>query len=153
MLISELARSTGLFDWVASMAVRCTQGPSARLFVIVYLVGTLVTIFMSNDATAVVLTPAVLAAARAAKLTQPLPRLFACTLITNTASFVLPVSTLANLVFLTHMPDLLACCAYFLVPSLIAIVVTFAAHYWSRRVDLVGRIFSFISISVVAMLV
>lgn len=70
MLIAELARTTGLFDWVAALAVRRAQGSAARLFIIVYVVGTVVTVFMSNDATAVVLTPAVLAAARTAKLEQ-----------------------------------------------------------------------------------
>ncbi|MDQ2820161.1 MAG: arsenic transporter [Pseudomonadota bacterium] len=141
MLIAELARTTGLFDWVAALAVRQARGSAARLFVIVYLVGTVVTIFMSNDATAVVLTPAVLAAARTAKLERPLPHLFACALIANAASFVLPVSNPANLVvFSTHMPDLLAWLHLFLVPSLIAIVVTFAVHYWSRRGELAGRI-------------
>jgi len=141
MLIAELARTTGLFDWVAALAVRRAQGSAARLFVIVYLVGTVVTIFMSNDATAVVLTPAVLAAARTAKLEQPLPHLFACALIANAASFVLPVSNPANLVvFSTQMPDLVAWLRLFLVPSLIAIVVTFAVLYSSRRADLSGRI-------------
>lgn len=143
MLIAELARTTGLFDWVAALAVRRAQGSAARLFVIVYLVGTVVTIFMSNDATAVVLTPAVLAAAQTAKLKKPLPHLFACALIANAASFVLPVSNPANLVvFSTHMPDLLAWMRLFLVPSFIAIVVTFGVLYWSQRADLAGRISS-----------
>lgn len=141
MLIAELARTTGLFDWLAALAVRRAQGSATRLFVIVYLVGTVVTVFMSNDATAVVLTPAVLAAARAAKLERPLPHLFACALIANAASFVLPLSNPANLVvFSTRMPDLLAWLHLFLVPSLIAIVVTFATLYWSRRAELTGRI-------------
>lgn len=141
MLIAELARSTGLFDWVAALAVRRAQGSAMRLFVIVYLVGTVVTVFMSNDATAVVLTPAVLAAAKTAKLERPLPHLFACALIANAASFVLPVSNPANLVvFSTGMPDLSAWLGLFLVPSLIAIVVTFLMLYWSQRADLAGRI-------------
>jgi arsenical pump membrane protein len=38
-----------------------------KLFALVYGVGTVVTVFMSNDATAVVLTPAVFAATKAAK--------------------------------------------------------------------------------------
>ena len=68
-----------------------------RLFLIVYVVGTVVTVFLSNDATAVVLTPAVYAATRAAKV-EPLPYLFVCAFIANAASFVLPISNPANLV-------------------------------------------------------
>jgi arsenical pump membrane protein len=68
MLLSELAREQGVFDWVASVAVRGAKGSCSRLFLLVYGVGTLVTIFMSNDATAVVLTPAILTAVRKAKV-------------------------------------------------------------------------------------
>src|SRR5215472_11785652 len=66
MLISELARKTGLFDHVAALAVRAARGSARRLFVLIYGFGIAVTAFMSNDATAVVLTPAVIAATRAA---------------------------------------------------------------------------------------
>jgi arsenical pump membrane protein len=140
MLIAEMARTTGLFDWIAAQAVRQAKGSAKRLFCIVYGVGIVVTTFMSNDATAVVLTPAVLAAARAAKLERPLPHLFACALIANAASFVLPVSNPANLVvFAGRMPTLPAWFGLFLIPSAIAIVVTFAALYWSQRGDLHQR--------------
>jgi arsenical pump membrane protein len=60
-------------------------------------VGTLVTIFKSNNATVVVLTSAILTAACKSKL-SPLPYLFVCALIANAASFVLPISNLANLI-------------------------------------------------------
>src|SRR5579863_6275682 len=62
MLLSELARYYGVFDWLASIAVEHARGSCTRLFTLIYAVGTVVTIFMSNDATAVVLTPAVLTA-------------------------------------------------------------------------------------------
>ena len=137
MLIAEMARTTGLFDWIAAQAVRQAKGSSSRLFCIVYAVGIVVTTFMSNDATAVVLTPAVMAAARAARLERPLPHLFACALIANAASFVLPVSNPANLVvFASRMPTLLAWFRLFLIPSAIAIAVTFLTLYWTQRTDL-----------------
>jgi len=75
MLLSELAREHGVFDWLSSIAVRGAKGSYSRLFLLVYAVGTVVTIFMSNDATAVVLTPAILVAVRRAKV-NPLPYLF-----------------------------------------------------------------------------
>jgi arsenical pump membrane protein len=125
MLLSELAREQGVFDWVASVAVRGANGSCSRLFLLVYGVGTLVTIFMSNDATAVVLTPAILTAVRKAKV-SPLPYLFVCALIANAASFVLPISNPANLVvFHTGMPPLGRWLADFGVPSLLSIIVTF----------------------------
>ena len=67
MLLSETARREGLFDWLAVEAVLHAKGSPRRLFLLIYAVGTIVTVFMSNDATAVVLTPAVLAVTRAAR--------------------------------------------------------------------------------------
>ena len=136
MLLSELAREQGVFDWVASVAVRGAKGSCSRLFLLVYGVGTLVTIFMSNDATAVVLTPAILTAVRKAKV-APLPYLFVCALIANAASFVLPISNPANLVvFHTGMPPLGKWLADFGVPSLLSIVVTFFVMRFLFREDL-----------------
>ena len=136
MLLSELAREQGVFDWVASVAVRGAKGSCSRLFLLVYGVGTLVTIFMSNDATAVVLTPAILTAVRKAKV-SPLPYLFVCALIANAASFVLPISNPANLVvFRTGMPPLGTWLADFGIPSLFSILVTFFVMRFMFREDL-----------------
>jgi len=136
MLLSELAREQGVFDWVASVSVRGAKGSCSRLFLLVYGVGTLVTIFMSNDATAVVLTPAILTAVRKAKV-SPLPYLFVCALIANAASFVLPISNPANLVvFHTGMPPLGTWLADFGIPSLLSIVVTFFVMRILFREDL-----------------
>jgi arsenical pump membrane protein len=129
MLLSEVAREQGVFDWLSSAALNGSHGSCVRLFTLVYGVGTLVTIFMSNDATAVVLTPAILAAIRKAKVT-PLPYLFACAMIANAASFVLPISNPANLVvFHGNMPALGRWLIAFGLPSLVSI----AATYWVLR--------------------
>jgi arsenical pump membrane protein len=133
MLLSEVARQEGLFDWLATHAVRHAQGSAKRLFLIVYGVGTLVTVFLSNDATAVVLTPAVYAAATAARV-EPLPYLFICAFIANAASFVLPISNPANLViFGAHMPPLGQWLYQFLLPSMVSILVTYAALRLTQR--------------------
>jgi arsenical pump membrane protein len=134
MLLSELARQEGLFDAVATAAVRMARGSAARLFTLVFAVGTLVTIFLSNDATAVVLTPAVAAVARTARAGQPLPYLFTCAFIANAASFVLPISNPANLVMYgSHMPALLHWLARYTLPSLLAIITTYAVLRWAER--------------------
>lgn len=136
MLLSALAKDNGVFDWVAATAIKAAKGSSGRLFAIIYGVGTLVTICMSNDATAVVLTPAVLAAVRKSKA-QPLPFLFACAMIANAASFVLPISNPANLVvFHAGMPPLGRWLASFLLPSILSIAATFLVLRWYFRKDL-----------------
>jgi arsenical pump membrane protein len=125
MLIAELARREGLFDYLAAFAVEHARGSPQRLFLLVYLVGTLVTVLLSNDATAIVLTPAVYAATRAAGAT-PQPYLFVCAFIANAASFVLPISNPANLVvFGERMPHLAEWLRQFALPSLASIVVTY----------------------------
>jgi arsenical pump membrane protein len=136
MLLSELGREHGVFDWLSSVAVRSALGACSRLFALVYILGTIVTIFMSNDATAVVLTPAILAAVRKAKV-QPLPYLFVCAFIANAASFLLPISNPANLVvFHNQMPRLGSWLLWFGVPSLLSIVATFLVMRWIFRKEL-----------------
>jgi arsenical pump membrane protein len=133
MLIAELARREGLFDWLAALAVARAQGSPQRLFLLIYLVGIAVTVLLSNDATAIVLTPAVYAATRAAGAT-PLPYLLVCAFIANAASFVLPISNPANLVvFGERMPHLAEWLRQFAAPSLASIVVTYAALRLTQR--------------------
>ena len=136
MLLSELARDHGVFDWLANIAVTHANGSSRRLFALIYLVGIVVTIFMSNDATAVVLTPAVLTAVKRAKA-RPMPYLLACAFIANAASFVLPISNPANLVvFRANMPPLAHWLAMFTLPSIASILVTYFLLRFLSRADL-----------------
>ncbi|MDB5459896.1 MAG: Citrate transporter [Caulobacteraceae bacterium] len=138
MLLAEIARREGLFDVAAAFAVNRSGGSPRRLLLLVYAVGVAVTVFLSNDATAVVLTPAVYAAARKAR-TDPLPHLVACALVANAASFVLPISNPANLVLYGgRTPPLGAWLASFALPSLVAVVATYLALRWAERSRLDG---------------
>lgn len=133
-LLAELAREEGLFDWLAAEAAHRARGSARRLFFLVYLVGTLVTVFLSNDATAVVLTPAVVAMTRAADIRSPLPFLLVCAFVANAASFVLPISNPANLVvYGIQMPPLWDWLARFTLPSLLAIGATLIVLYLTQR--------------------
>ncbi len=134
MLLAEVARQEGLFDWLAALAARWAKGSASRLFLLVYAVGTIVTVFLSNDATAVVLTPAVAASVKAAKVEEPLPYLLICALIANAASFVLPISNPANLVIYgSHMPPLLQWLPRYALASVASIIVTFFVLRWTQR--------------------
>ncbi len=134
MLLSEIAREEGFFDWLAAVATKRANGSAARLFVLIYGVGTIVTTFLSNDATAVVLTPAVAAAVKTAKAEQPLPFLLICAFIANAASFVLPISNPANLViYSSHMPPLLQWLPRYILPSALSILATYAVLRWTQR--------------------
>ncbi len=134
MLLAEVARLEGLFDWLAAHAAGLARGSATRLFTLVFCVGTIVTAFLSNDATAVVLTPAVAAVVKTAKAREPLPYLFICAFIANAASFVLPISNPANLVIYgSHMPPLLAWLPRYALPSLLSILATYVVLRWTQR--------------------
>jgi arsenical pump membrane protein len=134
MVLAELARQEGLFDWLAAQAAVMAKGSAPRLFALVFAVGTIVTVFLSNDATAVVLTPAVAAVVKTAKAKEPLPYLLVCAFIANAASFVLPISNPANLVIYgSHMPPLLQWLPSYALPSVLSILTTYAVLRWSQR--------------------
>jgi len=133
MVLAQLGQTHGLFDWLAIIAIQHAKASRVRLFALIYAVGTVVTIFMSNDATAVVLTPAVLAAVKRAK-TEPLPYLFICAFIANAASFVLPISNPANLVvFHSGILPLAQWLRTFALASVLSIIATYAALFWYCR--------------------
>ncbi len=140
MILAEVAREEGVFEWAAGVAASHARHSSARLFLLVYGVGVAVTALLSNDATAVVLTPAVLAAVRKARV-EPKPYLLGCALVANAASFVFPISNPANLVvFGREIPALLGWLRIFLLPSVASIAVTYLCVRWLARRDLKQKI-------------
>lgn len=140
MVLAEMAREEGVFDWAAGLAASHARGSPRRLFTLVYLVGIVVTAFLSNDATAVVLTPAVLAVVRRARV-SPRPHLLACAFVANAASFIFPISNPANLVvFGRHMPPLLMWLETFLLPASASVAVTYLCLSRLAGGDLRGRI-------------
>ena len=134
MLLAETAREEKLFEWLAANAAKLAKGSASKLFVLIYLVAILTTAFLSNDATAVVLTPAVATAARSVKIKKPLPFLLICAFVANAASFLLPISNPANLIiYQNQLPSLLQWIPLFLLPSIISITVTYFALRFTQR--------------------
>jgi arsenical pump membrane protein len=141
MLLAETAREERFFDWLAAHAAKLAKGLALRLFLLVCLVGIVVTAFLSNDATAVVLTPAVAAAVKAADVKKPLPYLLICAFIANAASFILPISNPANLVIYgSHLPPLLEWLRLYGLPSIVAVIATCLSLYYTQRKDLKGNV-------------
>ena len=126
MALAEFARVEGVFDWVATRAVRAANGSRARLLLLVYGTGIATTAFLSNDATIVVLTPAVIDAIKRTDV-RPHAYVFACALVANAASFVLPIANPSNLLFFADgMPALGAWFASFGLASLASAALTYA---------------------------
>jgi arsenical pump membrane protein len=136
MLLAEIARAERIFDWTAAWALEVARGSGRRLFGLVFALCVAVTVFLSNDATVVVLTPAVVAIAKRAKLAV-VPYAFTCAFVANAASFVLPISNPANLVvYGGRLPTLGPWLAAYGLPSLVSIALTYGLLRWHVRRDL-----------------
>jgi arsenical pump membrane protein len=96
LLIAEGCRRQGLFAAVGALIARHCRGRPRRLLALVFLVASLVTIVLGLDATVVLLPPIVLVTARRLRTDTRAP-LYACTHLANSASLLLPVSNLTNL--------------------------------------------------------
>lgn len=134
MLLAETAREEKLFEWIAAYATRSARGSSKRLFLLIYFAGILVTAFLSNDATAVVMTPAVATAVKTAKSRDPLPYLLICAFVANAASFIFPISNPANLVIYNgRMPPLVQWISVLGVPAVISVLLTFFFLFLTQK--------------------
>lgn len=96
MVLTHLVEQAGVFERLAEGCARLSRGNGRLLFCSVFLLGAVITALLSLDVTVIVLTPIVYAVAVRRKL-DPIPFLFACTFVANTASLVLPISNLTNL--------------------------------------------------------
>lgn len=95
-IVAELSATAGVFDVVAARLARWSRGRIVALWLLIVGFAVVVTAFLSLDTTAVLLTPVVVAVARANGL-PPLPFAFTTVWLANTASLFLPVSNLTNL--------------------------------------------------------
>jgi len=129
MLISIVAEKAGFFAWCAVKAVKAARGRGTLLLAIVFGLGTLITAFFSNDATALILTPIVFNLVSRLKL-NAVPYVFACAFIANTASVLLPVSNPVNLLaveqFNITLGDYLK---YLFIPALLTISVNIGLFF------------------------
>ncbi|MFF4775274.1 ArsB/NhaD family transporter [Microtetraspora fusca] len=96
LALAHLCDREGLFEAAGALMAR---GPGG-LLIRVFAVASVVTAVLSLDATVVLLTPVVLATTSRLRV-HPAPHLYACTHLANTASLLLPVSNLTNLLAFT----------------------------------------------------
>jgi Na+/H+ antiporter NhaD/arsenite permease-like protein len=101
-VVAELATAAGLFDLVASLAARWGRRRGWLLWLLVALIAVVSTVFLSLDTTAVLLTPIVVVLARRVGL-SPVPFALTTVWLANTASLLLPVSNLTNLLAEQHL--------------------------------------------------
>ena len=139
-VVAELAAEAGVFAAVAERTARAARGRAALLWLFVVLLAVISTAFLSLDTTAVLLTPVVVLVARHNGL-PPLPFALTTVWLANTASLLLPVSNLTNLLALHALgfSDPWRFASLLIVPAVIAIVVPCAVLLLVYRRDLAVR--------------
>lgn len=135
IVMAELTGRAEVFDAVASWVSRAGKGSYPRLFGLCVLFASLTTITLNLDTTAVLLTPVMLALATRVGI-APVPLAMTTVWLANTASLLLPVSNLTNLLAADRVgltPTEMA--VRMGAPQLAAIAVTMGclwAFYWRR---------------------
>ena len=140
MVIAAVADEAGFFAHVARLAVERAGGSPRRLLLNVFVVGAVVTAFLTNDATALVLTPVVHIIVTRLRL-PPAPFVFACTFVADAASFLLPVSNPVNLILLGGAGTALGpFLRFLLLPSLVVLAWNAALFLFLFRRSLRGTL-------------
>jgi arsenical pump membrane protein len=136
LVLAKLCDDEGLFHAAGVAMARRSGGEPRRLFGTVFVIAASTTAVLSLDATVVLLTPVVLATARTLG-TASRPHAYATAHLANTASLLLPVSNLTNLLAFTaaglsfaHFSAVMA------LPWLLAIGVEYLLLRWFFRREL-----------------
>ncbi|MEU5209980.1 SLC13 family permease [Streptomyces sp. NPDC020742] len=135
IVLAELTSEAEVFDVVASGVARAGRGGYGRLFVLCVAFASITTITLNLDTTAVLLTPVMLALATRVGI-APVPLAMTTVWLANTASLLLPVSNLTNLLAANRValrPTEMAATMW--APQLAAIVVTMGClwlFFWRR---------------------
>ncbi|BEP15263.1 ArsB/NhaD family transporter [Acidothermaceae bacterium B102] len=126
LVLAELCALFGVFTYAGSVMARRSGGSAQRLLVWVFVVASVVTAVLSLDATVVLLTPVVLLTASSVGARSK-PQVYACAHLANTASLLLPVSNLTNLLaFSASGLSFLKFTELMLLPWLVAVGLEYA---------------------------
>ena len=96
LLIAHLSDTDGVFEWLGGHVAKASAASPRRLLLLTFGAAAATTAVLSLDATVVLLTPVVFATTATLRL-RAKPHVYACTHLANTASLLLPVSNLTNL--------------------------------------------------------
>ncbi len=139
-VVTELAAEAGLFTVIAERLAVWGLDRAWLLWILVVLLASASTIFLSLDTTAVLLTPVVVLLARHVGL-PPIPFALTTVWLANSASLLLPVSNLTNLLAERELdlggPAQFA--ALMAVPAIVAIVIPSVVLFLVYRKDLLRR--------------
>jgi arsenical pump membrane protein len=96
LLLADGCRRHGLFEALGELMGRGSRDRPTRMLALVFAVSVAVTAVLGLDSTIVLLTPIVFTTATRLRM-RPKPHVYACAHLANSASLLLPVSNLTNL--------------------------------------------------------
>ncbi|OXM68600.1 SLC13 family permease [Amycolatopsis sp. KNN50.9b] len=138
LVLADLADREGVFRWLGARLATACRGRPRWLLALTFAAAAGTTAVLSLDATVVLLTPVVLATTRTLGL-PPKPHVYACAHLANSASTLLPVSNLTNLLaFAASGLTFTGFAVLMAVPWLVTIAVELAVFRWFFRRDLTG---------------
>jgi arsenical pump membrane protein len=136
LVIAEGCRREGLFDAMGAVMARGSGGSPQRLLAFVFVIAAAITAVLSLDATIVLLTPVVFATAARMRISAK-PQVYACAHLANSASLLLPVSNLTNLLaFHASHLSFTHFAALMVLPTVAAVVVEWVVFTRFFRVEL-----------------
>lgn len=136
LLLGRLAEAEGVFDWLGARLATGSRDRPTRLLGLVFVAASTTTVVLSLDATVVLLTPVVLLTARRLSV-RARPHAYACGHLSNSASLLLPVSNLTNLLaFSASGLPFLGFAGLMALPWLAAVAVEYGVLRWFFRNDL-----------------
>src|SRR6478609_9767435 len=139
LILGHLCESEHVFTWVAAVCASMSGGRPQRLLVTTFALASVTTAVLSLDATVVLLTPVLLTTASRLQVAAR-PHVYACTHLANSASLLLPVSNLTNLLaFAATGLSFAAFTGLMAGPWLACILVEFLVFRWYFAADLVGH--------------
>jgi arsenical pump membrane protein len=135
-LLSIALDETGFFAYIANIFVNKYKKSQYQLFVIIYFLISILTVFTSNDIVILTFTPFILYFSKRAKI-NPIPYLVMEFVAANTYSVILPIGNPTN-IYLTSLfnIDFMSYVKVMLVPALIVGISSFTALFLLFRKDL-----------------
>ena len=136
LVLADGCREAGLFEAFGAAMANGSRGDPRRLLAMVFAVAAATTAVLSLDATVVLLTPVVFATASRLRA-RARPHVYACSHLANSASLLLPISNLTNLLaFEASGLSFLRFAALMVLPWLVALGIEWLVLTRAFRRDL-----------------
>lgn len=139
LILGALCEAEGVFTWAGQWCTKAAAGKPRRLLTLVFGLAAATTVVLSLDATVVLLTPVVLTTAARMRLPAR-PHVYASAHLANSASLLLPVSNLTNLLAFTASG--LSFAGFGLVmflPWVVCLIIEYVVFRFFFRRDLAGQ--------------